>query len=117
MRGWVIFVALVEDLDSREIETESKKILISVKSNDQGRFFKLVEVRIQIALVFFYFVLFISHSKGQIGRKGEEEDTLFSLSKLPRPLSVCLLILLRSTRPFPPLLLMMKTHRGTTRKS
>lgn len=116
MRGWVIFVALVEDLDSREIETESKKILISVKSNDQGRFFKLVEVHIQIALVFL-FSPFISHSKGQIGRKGEEEDTLFSLSKLPRPLSVCLLILLRSTRPFPPLLLMMKTHRGTSRMS
>ena len=113
MRGRVIFLALVEDLDSREIETESKKILISVKSNDQGRFFKLVEVRIGITLVFFI----ISHSKGQIGRKGEEEDTLFSLLKLPRPLSVCLLILLRSTRPFPPLLLMMKTHRGTSRKS
>lgn len=53
MRGRVIFLALVEDLDSREIETESKKILISVKSNDQGRFFKLVEVRIGITLVFF----------------------------------------------------------------
>ena len=63
MRGWVIFVALVEDLDSREIETESKKILISVKSNDQGRFFKLVEVRIGITLVFFYFVLLFSIAK------------------------------------------------------
>lgn len=35
---------LSEDLESHEIETENKTITISVKSNDQGRFFKLIEV-------------------------------------------------------------------------
>ncbi|XP_003385724.1 PREDICTED: transcriptional activator protein Pur-alpha-like [Amphimedon queenslandica] len=32
-----------EDLESHEIEAENKTITISVKSNDQGRFFKLIE--------------------------------------------------------------------------
>ena len=36
--------AEAEELGSREVEIESKKFLIEVKANDQGRFVKILEV-------------------------------------------------------------------------
>ena len=36
--------AEAEELGSREIEIESKTFIIEVKSNDQGRFVKILEV-------------------------------------------------------------------------
>ena len=40
-----------EELGSREVEIETKKFVIEVKSNDQGRFVKIVEVSMLISKV------------------------------------------------------------------
>ena len=40
------YILFIDDLDSRELEAEGKKIVIEVKSNEQGRFFKIIEVKI-----------------------------------------------------------------------
>lgn len=42
--GCVALFAEAEELGSREIEIESKTFIIEVKSNDQGRFVKILEV-------------------------------------------------------------------------
>ena len=39
-----LYYAEAEELGSREIEIESKTFIIEVKSNDQGRFVKILEV-------------------------------------------------------------------------
>lgn len=41
----ILYILFTDDLDSRELEAEGKKIVIEVKSNEQGRFFKIIEVR------------------------------------------------------------------------
>lgn len=41
----VVLLAEAEELGSREIEIESKTFIIEVKSNDQGRFVKILEVQ------------------------------------------------------------------------
>ena len=40
----LVLFAEAEELGSREIEIESKTFIIEVKSNDQGRFVKILEV-------------------------------------------------------------------------
>lgn len=42
-----LYNLFTDDLDSRELEAEGKKIVIEVKSNEQGRFFKIIEVRMR----------------------------------------------------------------------
>lgn len=37
-------LAEAEELGSREVEIESKKFLIEIKANDQGKFVKILEV-------------------------------------------------------------------------
>lgn len=44
LRVCVALFAEAEELGSREIEIESKTFIIEVKSNDQGRFVKILEV-------------------------------------------------------------------------
>lgn len=39
-------LAEAEELGSKELELEDKKILIEVKMNDQGKFVKIIEVRV-----------------------------------------------------------------------
>ena len=39
------FPTETEELGSRELEIESKKFLIEIKANDQGKFVKILEVR------------------------------------------------------------------------
>ena len=36
-----------EELGSKEVEIESKKFLVEVKSNEQGKFVKILEVRVR----------------------------------------------------------------------
>lgn len=43
-RQYVVSLTEAEELGSREVEIESKKFLIEIKANDQGKFVKILEV-------------------------------------------------------------------------
>ena len=113
MWAWFLTPFNAEDLETYEIETDIKKIIISVKSNDQGRFFKLIEVSKPLILEILIKLFFVSHSKRRIKKVAVK---LYSLSKLLRLSSVTSQRLLRSTRPSLHHQQTMTARKGTTRK-